>query len=378
MASFLLFFFFCALPWSDTIAGALLLLLSAWGVVDRTQNKSWALLPWRWMAPLWVSLLLVLLSAFRDEGWSAVWIRWPFLFGFVAFSLVPPETFRKTLLYGVLVSGGLIFVRFLTTLPSVDWTLSRAFHGVAHQHVYIALYAFAGLAILPTTRLRLAGKAAIGFFLLTLAWLGGSKMALLALGFGVVSLIVNTPSWRPYRLRLLLGGGVLATLLFFGLIQQTDGKFKRERWLHPQPQWATGSIETRSVLWQSTLRIVAQENWVLGVGQNAKNSLRKQEFDRMGFWFGSKRSLNSHNLLLEYLLGYGALGVSLVFAAVVWAWGKRPRGWIPMTLLLVLGLIAGTESLTERAFGAQLVLLYWWLAWMQRSPAEEEKGSVVG
>jgi O-antigen ligase len=251
---------------------------------------------------------------------------------------------------------------------------ARAFGGVGHQHVYWALYAFLALVTVAEQKVLGRWRWATAAVLLGAAWLGGSKMA-------VVSLLLGAWIWAgmhpaAFRWRWLVRGALVAgaVAVVFIFIQNTDARFQQERLLHPKPEWATGSFETRSVQWQAAARLWAEQPWT-GVGAAHKQLLLEEEYRRLGYWFGEKRHLNVHNTYLEFLLAYGLLGVAAVVLALLAAVrvsalfraqhptlrlpeeraGRRAQLW---ACAVVLFLVALSESLTERALGVHLIALY--------------------
>jgi O-antigen ligase len=197
----------------------------------------------------------------------------------------------------------------------------------------------------------------------------------------VVSLLLGAWIWAgmhpaAFRWRWLVRGALVAgaVAVVFIFIQNTDARFQQERLLHPKPEWATGSFETRSVQWQAAARLWAEQPWA-GVGAAHKQLLLEEEYRRLGYWFGDKRHLNVHNTYLEFLLAYGLLGIAAVVLALLAAVcvsapfraphptqplpeeraGRRAQLW---ACAVVLFLVALSESLTERALGVHLIALY--------------------
>ena len=326
--------------------------------------------------------------AFWDGGWAAVLRFLPWILVVPALQPWSAAVRVRGWLLGVAL-GVLWLIAAQTArlggyeLPSLNPADShaaarvasaRAFGGVGHQHVYWALYAFLALVTVAEQKVLGRWRWVAAAVLLGAAWLGGSKMA-------VVSLLLGAWIWAgmhpaTFRWRWLVRGALVAgaVAVVFIFIQNTDARFQQERLLHPKPEWATGSFETRSVQWQAAARLWAEQPWT-GVGAAHKQLLLEEEYRRLGYWFGEKRHLNVHNTYLEFLLAYGLLGVAAVVLALLAAVrvsalfraphptqplpeeraGRRAQLW---ACAVVLFLVALSESLTERALGVHLIALY--------------------
>ncbi len=373
------------LPWWNTGATAALLALVLWGL-SRFFRTPFALPRAFW--PLWAAFLVAFVWAFWDGGWAAVLRFLPWILVVPALQPWPAAVRVRGWLLGVAL-GVLWLIAAQTArlggyeLPSLNPADShaaarvasaRAFGGVGHQHVYWALYAFLALVTVAEQKVLVRWRWVVAAVLLGAAWLGGSKMA-------VVSLLLGAWIWAgmhpaAFRWRWLVRGALVAgaVAVVFIFIQNTDARFQQERLLHPKPEWATGSFETRSVQWQAAARLWAEQPWT-GVGAAHKQLLLEEEYRRLGYWFGEKRHLNVHNTYLEFLLAYGLLGVAAVVLALLAALrdsaqssirnpahslpeeraGRRAQLW---ACAVVLILVALSESLTERALGVHLIALY--------------------
>ncbi len=373
------------LPWWNTGATAALLALVLWGL-PRFFRTPFALPRAFW--PLWAAFLVAFVWAFWDGGWAAVLRFLPWILVVPALQPWSAAVRVRGWLLGVAL-GVLWLIAAQTArlggyeLPSLNpedshaaarVASARAFGGVGHQHVYWALYAFLALVTVAEQKVLGRWRWAAAAVLLGAAWLGGSKMA-------VVSLLLGAWIWAgmhpaAFRWRWLVRGALVAgaVAVVFIFIQNTDARFQQERLLHPKPEWATGSFETRSVQWQAAARLWAEQPWT-GVGAAHKQLLLEEEYRRLGYWFGKKRHLNVHNTYLEFLLAYGLLGVAAVVLALLAAVrvsalfraqhptlrlpeeraGRRAQLW---ACAVVLFLVALSESLTERALGVHLIALY--------------------
>lgn len=373
------------LPWWNTGATAALLALVLWGL-PRFFRTPFALPRAFW--PLWAAFLVAFVWAFWDGGWAAVLRFLPWILVVPALQPWSAAVRVRGWLLGVAL-GVLWLIAAQTArlggyeLPSLNPADShaaarvasaRAFGGVGHQHVYWALYSFLALVAVAEQKVLGRWRWATAAVLLGAAWLGGSKMA-------VVSLLLGAWIWAgmhpaAFRWRWLVRGALVAgaVAVVFIFIQNTDARFQQERLLHPKPEWATGSFETRSVQWQAAARLWAEQPWT-GVGAAHKQLLLEEEYRRLGYWFGEKRHLNVHNTYLEFLLAYGLLGVAAVVLALLAAVrvsalfraqhatlrlpeerpGRRAQLW---ACAVVLFLVALSESLTERALGVHLIALY--------------------
>lgn len=342
--------------------------------------------------PLWTAWGVAAVGAAVDGGWDPV-LRWlPWLLVLPAFAPWSASVRSRAWLTGTAVAvlwlvGAQAAAAWGHPLPSLNPTDSgvdrvataRAFGGVGHQHVYWALYALlGGTALMEYPRWkntqfwgilasRSTARGAVALLLLGVAWMGGSKIAVLAVLLGLwigTGLHPDARRWRwIFRSVALLVA--LGAVLF---IQTTDGRFQRERWLKTKPEWATGSVETRSVQWQSAFRIW-QTAPAFGVGAAAKQDLLEAEYRRIGYAFGLKRRLNVHSLFIEFLLAYGAWGAGAVGVAVGASMRGRPvrtlRAWsrragaahwaVTVAVAVVFLLISATESLAERALGVHLL-----------------------
>ena len=373
------------LPWWNTGAIAALLALVLWGL-PRFFRTPFALPRAFW--PLWAAFLVALVWAFWDGGWAAVLRFLPWILVVPALQPWSAAVRVRGWLLGVAL-GVLWLIAAQTArlggyeLPSLNPADShaaarvasaRAFGGVGHQHVYWALYAFLALVTVAEQKVLGRWRWATAAVLLGAAWLGGSKMA-------VVSLLLGAWIWAgmhpaAFRWRWLVRGALVAgaVAVVFIFIQNTDARFQQERLLHPKPEWATGSFETRSVQWQAAARLWAEQPWT-GVGAAHKQLLLEEEYRRLGYWFGEKRHLNVHNTYLEFLLAYGFLGVAAVVLALLAAVRdsaqssiRNPAHRLPeeraarraqlWACAVVLFLVALSESLTERALGVHLIALY--------------------
>ena len=373
------------LPWWNTGATAALLALVLWGL-PRFYRTPFSLPRAFW--PLWAAFLVALVWAFWDGGWNAVLRFLPWILVVPALQPWPAAVRVRGWLLGVAL-GVLWLIAAQTArlggyeLPSLNPADShaatrvasaRAFGGVGHQHVYWALYAFLALVAVAEQKVLGRWRWVAAAVLLGAAWLGGSKMA-------VVSLLLGAWIWAgmhpaAFRWRWLVRGALVAgaVAVVFIFIQNTDARFQQERLLHPKPEWATGSFETRSVQWQAAARLWAEQPWT-GVGAAHKQLLLEEEYRRLGYWFGEKRHLNVHNTYLEFLLAYGLLGVAAVVLALLAAVRvsaqssiRNPAHRLPeeraarraqlWACTVVLFLVALSESLTERALGVHLIALY--------------------
>lgn len=373
------------LPWWNTGATAALVALVLWGL-PRFYRTPFSLSRAFW--PLWAAFLVTLVWAFWDGGWNAVLRFLPWILVVPALQPWPAAVRVRGWLLGVAL-GVLWLIAAQTAriwgyeLPSLNPADShaaarvasaRAFGGVGHQHVYWALYAFLALVAVAEQKVLGRWRWVAAAVLLGAAWLGGSKMA-------VVSLLLGAWIWAgmhpaAFRWRWLVRGALVAgaVAVVFIFIQNTDARFQQERLLHPKPEWATGSFETRSVQWQAAARLWAEQPWT-GVGAAHKQLLLEEEYRRLGYWFGEKRHLNVHNTYLEFLLAYGLLGVAAVVLALLAAVRvsaqssiRNPAHRLPeeraarraqlWACAVVLFLVALSESLTERALGVHLIALY--------------------
>lgn len=373
------------LPWWNTGATAALLALVLWGL-PRFFRTPFALPRAFW--PLWAAFLVAFVWAFWDGGWAAVLRFLPWILVVPALQPWPAAVRVRGWLLGVAL-GVLWLIAAQTArlggyeLPSLNPADShaaarvasaRAFGGVGHQHVYWALYAFLALVTVAEQKVLGRWRWVVAAVLLGAAWLGGSKMAVVSLLLGAwiwAGMHPATFRWR-WLVRSALVAGAVAVVFIF--IQNTDARFQQERLLHPKPEWATGSFETRSVQWQAAARLWAEQPWT-GRGAAHKQLLLEEEYRRLGYWFGEKRHLNVHNTYLEFLLAYGLLGVAAVVLALLAALrdsaqssirnpahslpeeraGRRAQLW---ACAVVLFLVALSESLTERALGVHLIALY--------------------
>jgi O-antigen ligase len=373
------------LPWWNTGATAALVVLVLWGL-PRFFRMPFALPRAFW--PLWAAFLVAFVWAFWDGGWAAVLRFLPWILVVPALQPWSAAVRVRGWLLGVAL-GVLWLIAAQTArlggyeLPSLNPADShaaarvasaRAFGGVGHQHVYWALYAFLALVTVAEQKVLGRWRWATAAVLLGAAWLGGSKMAVVSLLLGAwiwAGMHPATFRWR-WLVRSALVAGAVAVVFIF--IQNTDARFQQERLLHPKPEWATGSFETRSVQWQAAARLWAEQPWT-GVGAAHKQLLLEEEYRRLGYWFGEKRHLNVHNTYLEFLLAYGLLGVAAVVLALLAAVrvsalfrvqhptlrlpeeraGRRAQLW---ACAVVLILVALSESLTERALGVHLIALY--------------------
>ena len=373
------------LPWWNTGATAALLALVLWGL-PRFFRTPFALPRAFW--PLWAAFLVAFVWAFWDGGWAAVLRFLPWILVVPALQPWSAAVRVRGWLLGVAL-GVLWLIAAQTArlggyeLPSLNPADShaaarvasaRAFGGVGHQHVYWALYAFLALVTVAEQKVLGRWRWVVAAVLLGAAWLGGSKMAVVSLLLGAwiwAGMHPATFRWR-WLVRSALVAGAVAVVFIF--IQNTDARFQQERLLHPKPEWATGSFETRSVQWQAAARLWAEKPWT-GVGAAHKQLLLEDEYRRLGYWFGEKRHLNVHNTYLEFLLAYGLLGVAAVVLALLAAVrvsalfraqhatlrlpeeraGRRAQLW---ACAVVLFLVALSESLTERALGVHLIALY--------------------
>ena len=373
------------LPWWNTGATAALVALVLWGL-PRFFRTPFSLPRAFW--PLWAAFLVAFVWAFWDGGWAAVLRFLPWILVVPALQPWSAGVRVRGWLLGVAL-GVLWLIAAQTArlwgyeLPSLNPADShaaarvasaRAFGGVGHQHVYWALYAFLALVTVAEQKVLGRWRWVAAAVLLGAAWLGGSKMA-------VVSLLLGAWIWAgmhpaAFRWRWLVRGALVAgaVAVVFIFIQNTDARFQQERLLHPKPEWATGSFETRSVQWQAAARLWAEQPWT-GVGAAHKQMLLEEEYRRLGYWFGDKRHLNVHNTYLEFLLAYGFLGIAAVVLALLAAVrvsvlfraphptqplpeeraGRRAQLW---ACAVVLFLVALSESLTERALGVHLIALY--------------------
>ena len=378
------------LPWWNTGATMALLLLAVGGVVRlRTVRMPVPRTFW----PLGAAWAVAAGWAFFDGGWAPV-LRWlPWLLLVPALAPWSAHVRNRGLLLGV--AGGFLYLALATVFHTAGVDLptgnpvdplsagrvatSRAFGGVGHQHIYWALYAFlGGLAVATSSPLPRWAKASALLALLVLTGWGGSKMGIAAVVAGGWLWLGMHPAGRPWRWGLRLGLvalGVAAVVLF---VQPTDGRFQQERLLHPKPEWATGSFETRSVQWQAAVRLWSDAP-LWGRGAASKQDLLQAEYHRLGYWFGEKRRLNVHNTYLEFLLAYGWMGAAAVLAAVLAAFwvGLRQKSAVggpspahrasTWALAAVLLLVALTESLTERVLGVHLI---GWYAYLMASGFE--------
>jgi O-antigen ligase len=373
------------LPWWNTGATAALVALVLWGLPRFFRTPFY--LP-RAFWPLWAAFLVALVWAFWDGGWAAVLRFLPWILVVPALQPWPAAVRVRGWLLGVAL-GVLWLIAAQTArilgyeLPSLNPADShaaarvasaRAFGGVGHQHVYWALYAFLALVAVAEQKVLGRWRWVAAAVLLGAAWLGGSKMAVLSLLLGAWIWAGMHPAafrWRWLVRGALVAGAVAVVFIF---IQNTDARFQQERLLHPKPEWATGSFETRSVQWQAAARLWAEQPWT-GRGAAHKQMLLEEEYRRLGYWFGEKRHLNVHNTYLEFLLAYGLLGVASVVLALLAAVrvsalfrvqhatlrlpeeraGRRAQLW---ACAVVLFLVALSESLTERALGVHLIALY--------------------
>lgn len=373
------------LPWWNTGATAALLALVLWGL-PRFFRTPFALPRAFW--PLWAAFLVAFVWAFWDGGWAAVLRFLPWILVVPALQPWPAAVRVRGWLLGVAL-GVLWLIAAQTArlggyeLPSLNPADShaaarvasaRAFGGVGHQHVYWALYAFLALVTVAEQKVLGRWRWVVAAVLLGAAWLGGSKMAVVSLLLGAwiwAGMHPATFRWR-WLVRSALVAGAVAVVFIF--IQNTDARFQQERLLHPKPEWATGSFETRSVQWQAAARLWAEKPWT-GVGAAHKQLLLEEEYRRLGYWFGEKRHLNVHNTYLEFLLAYGFLGVAAVVLALLAAVRdsaqssiRNPAHRLPeeraarraqlWACAVVLFLVALSESLTERALGVHLIALY--------------------
>lgn len=373
------------LPWWNTGATAALLALVLWGL-PRFFRTPFALPRAFW--PLWAAFLVALVWAFWDGGWAAVLRFLPWILVVPALQPWSAAVRVRGWLLGVAL-GVLWLIAAQTArlggyeLPSLNPADShsaarvasvRAFGGVGHQHVYWALYAFLALVAVAEQKALGRWRWLAAAVLLGAAWLGGSKMAVVSLLLGAwiwAGMHPATFRWR-WLVRSALVAGAVAVVFIF--IQNTDARFQQERLLHPKPEWATGSFETRSVQWQAAARLWAEQPWT-GRGAAHKQMLLEEEYRRLGYWFGEKRHLNVHNTYLEFLLAYGLLGVAAVALALLAAVRdsaqssiRNPAHRLPeeraarraqlWACAVVLFLVALSESLTERALGVHLIALY--------------------
>ena len=373
------------LPWWNTGATAALVALVLWGL-PRFYRTPFSLPRAFW--PLWAAFLVALVWAFWDGGWNAVLRFLPWIL--VVPALQPWSAAIRVRGWLLGVALGVLWLIATQTarlwgyeLPSLNPADShaatrvasaRAFGGVGHQHVYWALYAFLALVAVAEQKVLGRWRWVAAAVLLGAAWLGGSKMAVLSLLLGAWIWAGMHPAafrWRWLVRGALVAGAVAVVFIF---IQNTDARFQQERLLHPKPEWATGSFETRSVQWQAAARLWAEQPWA-GRGAAHKQMLLEEEYRRLGYWFGEKRHLNVHNTYLEFLLAYGLLGVAAVVLALLAAVrvsalfraqhatlrlpeeraGRRAQLW---ACAVVLFLVALSESLTERALGVHLIALY--------------------
>lgn len=373
------------LPWWNTGATAALVALVLWGL-PRFYRTPFSLPRAFW--PLWAAFLVALVWAFWDGGWAAVLRFLPWILVVPALQPWSAAVRVRGWLLGVAL-GVLWLIAAQTAriwgyeLPSLNpgdshaaarVATARAFGGVGHQHVYWALYAFLALVAVAEQKVLGRWRWVAAAVLLGAAWLGGSKMAVLSLLLGAWIWAGMHPAafrWRWLVRGALVAGAVAVVFIF---IQNTDARFQQERLLHPKPEWATGSFETRSVQWQAAARLWAEQPCT-GRGAAHKQMLLEEEYRRLGYWFGEKRHLNVHNTYLEFLLAYGLLGVAAVVLALLAAVrvsaqssirnpahclpeeraGRRAQLW---ACAVVLFLVALSESLTERALGVQLIALY--------------------
>jgi O-antigen ligase len=363
------------LPFAHTVA----LRNAALGIAWVTALFTWRSLsvpriPLIWLFAVWGGLGLISLVWAVDASYSASELKSELLYPFLIFTLVFAlsdfdwlERFRKTLLAAT----------FLSCASALDWSLNREGASIGawfagpgmHSTFLVGVYPFAlGFLVGPDARLR---TRAVNALAMAAIFAGGAvtlnRMLWIVLALQTVLVLAMLWQRKPERdLRWRLALLVVACAAVFGgiLYAVSSTRFG----INPSAAGAVGETvehDPRAQIWKYAVRRAAERPW-LGAGFG-RGALRKDFQSELG----SPIHWHAHNLVLNYALSMGILGIVvilLVFGAVlrklwqVWREGGPVAPYAAAGVAVVAGMLL--KNMTDDLFVRNSVLLYFSIAGM--------------
>jgi tetratricopeptide (TPR) repeat protein len=233
------------------------------------------------------------------------------------------------------------------------WTIVRPPGTLGHAGyfaVYLLHVASVGLAVASgdaDRRWRRLGAASAVLALIAVA-LNGTRAALLALGVGLVVLVLARRPRLNVR-RLAVGVAVVAAVAVFYFSPVGLPLRARTRWYREDPGGGG-----RLALWADTLRMSARR-WVVGFGPETYSSqFPRFESEELARRFPERYFESPHNIFLDALVSQGLAGLG-VLAALAGLGLWRLRG----SPFLLAGLTASLVANQFVAFTVPTALLFY-------------------
>lgn len=156
--------------------------------------------------------------------------------------------------------------------------------------------------------------------------LTASRAALLSMGLALL-IIPATMPWLSARLRVVLGGAVIAAVVGAGVLV-TSGLGPIQRLLTTSSEISSGTLDHRTVLWSIGLRLIGAHP-ILGVASGGSKAA-------VGVSYVTDKSLHDTYLSIGVELGLVGLGLYLLILLAASLRTLTATGWLEQRLAWVL------------------------------------------
>ncbi|WP_375580215.1 O-antigen ligase family protein [Marivirga tractuosa] len=137
----------------------------------------------------------------------------------------------------------------------------------------------------------------------------------------LVSLYLLFASSKKYQIKFLILSFI--AVLFFIMFANIDEIGNRFRNLEASfdikaenhRQW--NGLSVRIAEWQSAIDVISEKP-LIGFGIGDAHSVLMEKYLENGFIYGYRQGYNTHNQYLEYLIGFGFIGLSLFLGSIVY------------------------------------------------------------
>lgn len=281
------------------------------------------------------------------------------------------ETNIRRLMWGycqllACLSGLCLIVAAINYLHSGDTEVffyHRLTGVLAVNAVFFSAYVLMALLFLLSGRAPAGRGRAVSIGLFTgMMILLSSKLLLVVMG-----LIYAAYLWRHrsgIRRRWLWAGG-LSLFSIAGMLAFTDNYIARryKDILPEETTHALNGVSLRLIIWRDAKAILNEERaWVFGVSAGDSQKLLNEHYTRAGLYSGYQ-NYNFHSEYIEILVTSGIVGLAVFLAAlaVVIGWGpKCMERWFAMLVIVVM---ACTESILEAQHPVFLTGFFAMLPW---------------
>lgn len=235
---------------------------------------------------------------------------------------------------------------------------------------FCALASFYFLGKAPSFKERMGWLLLLLFFFLMVISLG-AKMPLLACIFAILmGVLVNIYRIKSGRVKYLLAvfSGLLIVVLFLlkvpnGILQDVDNYYRfykgeeMDRTLDYELYGTSYSFETwsktnRIYIWKSSVAL-CKSNFLLGVGTGDIQNELNTQYLIDGQEYLAKRTTNTHNQFLDYLIKFGIfgfLGVVISFCYFLkYTWSGKDSFYLMFLVFVLLCML--TENILNRQLG---------------------------